>query len=163
VQSQPIDDRVLVERVRAALGRVVSNPRAIDVDAENGEVILRGSILQSEVSRLLNRVRRIRGVNAIISELEAHDRPHQASSWPAGGRAEPGSAPWRGIAPSSRLMTGAAGFALTTYGAMRRSVPAALIAAAGVGLIARVATTAQRGNRVTVPRAREVVSGFSRT
>jgi osmotically-inducible protein OsmY len=144
VNPGPVDDGVLIERVRAILGRVVSHPRAIDVDAENGEVILRGSILQSELSRLLNRVRRIRGVNAVISELEAHQSPNHVPSLQGGGERQPRAAWPANLAPSSRLMTGAAGVALTTYGAVRRSVPAALIAAAGMGLIARVATTSQR-------------------
>lgn len=38
------DDDVLVERVRAALGREVSHPRAIDVEARNGAVRLSGPV-----------------------------------------------------------------------------------------------------------------------
>src|SRR5262245_14172781 len=36
------DDAVLEERVRAALGRVVSHPHAIKVTARNGRVVLDG-------------------------------------------------------------------------------------------------------------------------
>src|SRR5688572_21870742 len=35
--DRPADD-VLIERIRAELGRVVSHPRAIDVEARNGAV-----------------------------------------------------------------------------------------------------------------------------
>jgi len=38
----PVDDDVLVERVRAHLGRAVSHPHAVDVGAADGVVTLRG-------------------------------------------------------------------------------------------------------------------------
>ena len=53
-------DDVLVERVRAQLGRLVSHPHAIDVEAVNGRVTLRGPILQAEVNRLLRASGRVR-------------------------------------------------------------------------------------------------------
>lgn len=58
---RPVDDGVLVERVRAQLGRVASHPHAVDVGAADGVVTLRGPILQHEVRRLLNTVERVAG------------------------------------------------------------------------------------------------------
>ncbi len=73
--NEQVDDDVLVERVRAQLGRPVSHPRAIQVSARDGEVTLSGQILRSEVEELLYRVGRIRGVKAVHNELEVLAAP----------------------------------------------------------------------------------------
>jgi hypothetical protein len=65
----PVDDSVLVERVRSRMGRVVSHPHAITVDAADGCVRLRGSILQSELPRLMQTIARVRGVHSIDNNL----------------------------------------------------------------------------------------------
>lgn len=69
------DDGVLVERVRAALGRAVSHPKAIDVDACDGTVCLRGPILTHEVRSLLRAVESVPGVTHVENQLEPHDQP----------------------------------------------------------------------------------------
>jgi osmotically-inducible protein OsmY len=65
----PVDDSVLVERVRSRMGRVVSHPQAIEVDAADGCVRLRGSILQSELPGLMQTIARVRGVRSIDNNL----------------------------------------------------------------------------------------------
>ena len=65
-----VDDDVLVERVRAKLGRVVSHPHAIEVKASGGYVRLRGSVLESELPRLMLTVAGIRGVRDIEETLQ---------------------------------------------------------------------------------------------
>lgn len=70
---ESVDDRVLVERARAELGRVVSHPGAIDVTAQDGAVTLAGPVLRSEAGRLLRRVRKVRGVRDVEDLLEIHD------------------------------------------------------------------------------------------
>jgi osmotically-inducible protein OsmY len=72
VRQRPVDDGVLVERVRAKLGRVVSHPHAIDVNASNGYVRLRGPVLRSEASRLVRVVARVAGVRDVIDALDVH-------------------------------------------------------------------------------------------
>ena len=67
----PVDDGVLVERVRAKLGRVVSHPHAIGVDATGGRVRLRGPVLQSELRRLMRAVWTVRGVRDVVNALDA--------------------------------------------------------------------------------------------
>ena len=74
-RSEDVDDARLLERVRAKLGRVCSHPHAIDVDVQGGEVTLRGPVLAGEVQRLLNTAAAVRGVNAVVNELEPHDSP----------------------------------------------------------------------------------------
>jgi len=69
LREEHVDDEVLVERVRAKLGRVVSNPGAIDVEAENGRVRLSGPVLESELKGLLKGVESVRGVRNIEHRL----------------------------------------------------------------------------------------------
>jgi osmotically-inducible protein OsmY len=73
--SEPVDDAVLVDRVRAKLGHVVSHPRAIDVRTENGSVTLSGPILTAEVPKVLAGISRVAGVTEVVNNLEAHDEP----------------------------------------------------------------------------------------
>ena len=139
------DDRVLVERVRSQLGRLVSHPHAIRVAASDGIVTLRGPILEAEAPRLLSAVERIRGVRSVTSELEEHAHPGNVPAL-QGGSTPPGLQPdiWqREWSPTTRLLAGTTGMALAGYGAARRDVPGAVLAAAGVGLTARAATNAE--------------------
>lgn len=74
VQPDEVSDAQLVERVRAAMGRVVSHPHAINVTAENGRVCLSGPILAHEVQQLLRAASGVRGVAGIDNQLEVHER-----------------------------------------------------------------------------------------
>jgi osmotically-inducible protein OsmY len=65
--SEPVDDAVLVDRVRARLGHFVSHPRAIDVTVENGRVTLNGPILPAEAPKLLAAVSGIPGVSEVVT------------------------------------------------------------------------------------------------
>ena len=85
LRSDRPDDEVLVERVRAELGRVVSHPRAIDVEACNGTVRLCGPILTHEVSALLRTVESVSGVRNVDNQLDPHDRPGNVPSLQGGG------------------------------------------------------------------------------
>lgn len=72
--GEPVDDRTLEERVRAALGRVVSNPGAIDVMAADGRVTLIGPVLAREADRLVRRVCAVRGVREVDNRLDVRER-----------------------------------------------------------------------------------------
>ncbi|HET7788648.1 MAG TPA: BON domain-containing protein [Myxococcales bacterium] len=78
--GEQVDDGVLVERVRAQLGRPVAHPRAIQVSASNGEVTLSGQVLRSELDELLYRVGRIRGVKAVHNALDVLATPGSSPS-----------------------------------------------------------------------------------
>ena len=137
-----VDDRILVERARAQLGRAVSHPHAISVEASAGVVRLRGALVQAEVSRLLKAIGRVHGVRRVINELQVHK---DATGIPAlqGGSAQPGrrAEMWQGSwSPTTRVVTGATATALAGYGASQRTLPGALLAATGLGLFARAAT-----------------------
>jgi len=71
--EEEVPDDILVERVRAQLGRPVSHPRAIDVRAQDGCVILAGPILADEVEDLIRQIASIAGVRSIQSKLDLHD------------------------------------------------------------------------------------------
>jgi uncharacterized membrane protein len=138
----PVDDQVLVERVRARLGRVVSHPHALDVVARGGVVRLRGPILQNEAAHLLSTVLRVRGVRDVVNELEEHN---ESGAVPSLQGSSASTAPQADIlqrnwSPTTRLVAGSSGVALTTYGASRQTVAGVLLATAGVGLLARAAT-----------------------
>jgi uncharacterized membrane protein/osmotically-inducible protein OsmY len=141
-QRGPADDVVLIERVRAKLGRLVSHPHAIEVDAVDGVVTLRGPILQAEVPRLLSDVEHVRGVREVVNALDEHKEAGDVPSLQGGGT-PPDIHPdiWqREWSPTTRLLVGSAGTALAGYGASRRDLPGTLLAASGLGLLARAAT-----------------------
>lgn len=81
-----VDDARLLKRVRARLGRATSHPRAIDVAVQEGQVILRGPILAAEVRDLLSTVARVRGVQSVLNELDAHDSAEHVSALQGGTR-----------------------------------------------------------------------------
>jgi len=70
-----VDDDVLVERVRAALGRVASHPRAIDVEVINGCVTLTGDVVAAEVVQIMNTLAGVRGVNDVEHQMTVHPSP----------------------------------------------------------------------------------------
>jgi uncharacterized membrane protein len=126
-------DEVIEERARAALGRAVSHPGAVAITASQGIVTLTGQVLADEVSGLLLRMARVRGVNEVRNELEIHAdadvpslqgavqaRSHVAGSWP----------------PVTRLLLGTAGALLTAQGVRHGGASGAALGAAGVGLLA---------------------------
>jgi hypothetical protein len=148
------DDHVLVERVRAKLGRLVSHPRAIDVEASDGVVTVRGQVLQAEVKRLIKKINRIPGVQEVVSELAEHKDAGHVPALQGGGTA---AGPLSGFrqrqwSPTTRLLTGTTGMALAGYGASRRDARGAVLAAAGLGLLARAANL--DASRVTKLRGR---------
>src|SRR3989344_34427 len=61
-QSENIDDKTLIERIRSVLGRKVTHPKSIIVEAHNGEVTLFGKILVHELDDLLASVKKVVGV-----------------------------------------------------------------------------------------------------
>ncbi len=136
-----VDDRILVERVRAHLGHLVAHPRAVEVTAIDGVVTIRGPILQAEALRLLKALERLRGVRKVINLLQEHtDAAHvpalQGGSTSRGAR----SFTW---SPAVRAVAGATGTALAGYGALRRGVSGTLLAATGLGLVTRAAVRLQ--------------------
>jgi uncharacterized membrane protein len=154
-----VDDDVLAERVRAELGRFVSHPHAIQVDVTEGRVTFRGPILKAEVKRLLRAIEHVRGVRDVVSALEEHK---EAGSVPAlqGGGAPPLPQPeiWqREWSPTTRVLVGTSAAALAGYGAARRDLPGALVAATGLGLLARASTNLEARRLTGIGAGRRAV------
>jgi hypothetical protein len=70
----PVSDDVLAERVRARMGHIVSHS-SIDVQVAQGDVTLRGPVLDTEVDGLLHAVRAVPGVRGVVNQLQPHPRP----------------------------------------------------------------------------------------
>jgi hypothetical protein len=75
LRLEHVGDDVLRERVRARIGSVVGHAGALETHVSDGRVTLRGPVLSEEVERLLRRVRGVRGVEEVLSELEVHESP----------------------------------------------------------------------------------------
>src|SRR5205085_10485491 len=70
-----VDDRRILKRIRAELGRLSSHPQAIDVQTHQGAVTLRGTVLNSEVADILSGVESLRGVRSVRYELDGYGSP----------------------------------------------------------------------------------------
>lgn len=139
VRREPVSDEVLAERVRAALGRVVTHPGSIEVTARDGRVTLSGPVLAREVDDLVSCISKVRGVREVENDLAAHKQAGDVPGLQGAGarpehRFELLQENW---SPAWRLLAGAAGGGLAAYGARRRGPAGAALGVFGVGLLAR--------------------------
>ena len=65
-----VEDRVLEERVRSAIGRGLSNAADIEVSADRGRITLSGAVAADEVQEVVRSARSARGVDAVDNQLE---------------------------------------------------------------------------------------------
>src|SRR5688500_2960336 len=70
-----VDDQTLVARVRSELGRVVSHPGSIHVDAIDGCVTMRGPVFVWEADAALAAAEGTRGVCGVDDQLTRHEQP----------------------------------------------------------------------------------------
>src|SRR5918994_1364966 len=142
VHDEEVSDDVLIGRVRAELGRVVSHPHAIEVAAGGGHVTLTGPILGHEVRPLLRVTRRVPGVRAVSDQLTVYSDPTHVSSLQGG---EPRSGErfellQENWSPAARVVAGGAGAALMVAATQARGGVCALLGISGGALLARAAT-----------------------
>ncbi len=130
-----VPDDLLVLRVRSAMGHAISHPHAIDVEASDGRVTLRGPVLCGDVRSLLARVAQVPGVASIDDQLDVHT---QADAVPAlrGGYRRHGPRPLQ-WSPVTRIALGAIAAGLGAWGLSRRDRAGAFIAGAGAALLVR--------------------------
>jgi osmotically-inducible protein OsmY len=139
VEEETPSDDVLVARVRARLGRLVSHPGAIDVTASQGTVTVSGPIFEAEVEQLLEGIGAAPGVTAIENRLEPHREAGHVSRLQGSGPREVPRMPasWRRWSPTARLIAGVAGLALVALSSPNRPVRGAATGIAGVELLER--------------------------
>lgn len=81
-----VDDQVLAARVRSKLGRCLSHPSDVQVDTQDGRIILSGRVSASELDTLLSKVQKVKGVHEVESRLEMHDAETEAGPGNGPGR-----------------------------------------------------------------------------
>src|ERR687896_1966564 len=140
--EEQITDDVLIGRVRAALGRVVSHPHAIEASTSGGHVTLVRPILSYEVRPLLRSVRRVAGVRAVSDQLTVYNEPGNVPSLQGGEprtgeRFELLQENW---SPAARVLVGGVGAALMLASSRARGGLCAALGVSGGALLARAAT-----------------------
>jgi uncharacterized membrane protein len=137
--SEPIDDELIAEHIRADLGHRVSHFRSLEIAVRDGAVTLSGPIRRTEVGDLLRGVRRIRGVRGIVDRLEVHDEDDRVPALQ--GDAKRPNARWDVLqdhwAPSTRLFATIAGAVFGISGIRRRGLTGAVFGAIGTVLALR--------------------------
>lgn len=156
----PVTDDVLVARVRSRLGGVTAHPRAIEVGADHGRIVLRGPILADEVERVVTRVAAVRGVRAVENALEPHETGDGVPALQGGGR------PGRGgdrfalrpeqWAPARRLAAGLAGALLTRRALRRGGLGGIVLGLGGALLVGRSVTNRPLVRLAEAPGLRDV-------
>lgn len=142
MRNENVDDDILIERVRSKLGRIVSHPHAIQVEARNGIVKVSGVILHHELKALILAIERVHGVQGIQNELEPHKRTENIPSL-QGGSPKPGEkldifqSNW---APSTRFLVGLGGSALLFSGMRNRGISGTVLGVFGISLVSRAIT-----------------------
>jgi uncharacterized membrane protein len=136
LRSSSAADEVIVARVRAALGRVVSHPGAVHVSASNGHVSLTGPILSSEHGRLMQAMRAVRGAKTVEDQLEVFKRADHVSALQGGrSRFEHAGIVGEDWPPALRLLATVGGTAAMLWG-IRKGGIAGYMMAVGGGTVA---------------------------
>lgn len=78
--SDPRSDAELRDRIQGRLGRLVSHPRAIHIQVDDGVVRLTGRVLAKERDGLLEQVQQMPGVEKVVNAMTAHDWPQEIAS-----------------------------------------------------------------------------------
>ncbi len=139
LRHEEVPDSILLERVRAHLGHVVSHPHAIDIRVREGRVTLAGPILSRELQPLLDCTEAIPGVTGVDNQLEVHTRADIAAL--QGGVRRPR----KGWPPAARMVAGAIGCGLMANCMTQRTPRAALLGTIGFGLFVRGLTNLDMG------------------
>ncbi len=133
VDTSPVSDDVLIERVRSKLGHACSHPSAIEVHAKgNGVIELKGPVLAREKIPMLAALALVPGVRMIDDDLEVH--PH--ADVPAlQGHARRAGFIQRHWNPTTRALTAASGAVFLLRAALNEGLMSGVHFAVGSSLI----------------------------
>ena len=141
VRCDEVSDDVLQARIRSKLGRIVTHPHAVEVKVVDGVAILSGPILAAEVHPLLNGIECMAGVKNIDNLLEIHETADIPPLQGGRRHTTEGLGLFRTTcSPTTRVMAGVAGGALTFYGGKRRGLAGTIFSTVGLGMLASAFT-----------------------
>ena len=135
-RREHLDDRVLVERIRSRMGRILSHPHKIHVASDRGTITLWGQAPEGETHELIHAVQAMHGVREVFDHIEEWEPETPRVLDPASFRKARISTllNWN---PAQRLVAGVAGSALAIYGYRRRDAVGSALAGIGTGLAAQ--------------------------
>lgn len=134
-RREHLEDRVLVERIRSRMGRIVSHPHKIHVASDDGVVTLWGEASHDEAPKLRHLVNAMRGVIQVRDYVEIREageplaRPDTLRNARHATRLN--WSPWQ------RLLATAAGTAVAAYGWRRKDKIGFCISLLGAGVAAQ--------------------------
>lgn len=154
IPGAPANAAVLRTRVHAAIARAVTHPKAITAQIEDGNVVLRGPVLASEVPALLARVAAVRGVMDVANQLEAHQVGDDVPALRGAG----GDGFAHEWPEATRIAAGTVGGLAALYAVRRGGALGVVVGLAGSALIARAATNKDLAQLAGVVGARRAFS-----
>jgi hypothetical protein len=154
LRNEQVDDQILHDRVRSAIGRVVTHPGAINVTVSEGRVMLTGDVLLDEVNDLIGRIERVPGVTEVRNELAMH-RTTDGVAELQGGRSQGRHAGWN---PAARFVLGAAGGAIALQGLRMKGSGGRALTFLGSGLLSRAASRMPAGRSTGAGAQAEAVT-----
>ena len=78
-RGTPIPDDILISRVRAQLGHVVSDPGRLEITSNGGYVVIRGTVMTGEPEKIRKRLGKTRGVRDCRLEVESRSNLEEAA------------------------------------------------------------------------------------
>ena len=128
-----VDDRVLAERIRSRMGRILTHPHKIQVVCDKGVVTLWGEAPQDEVCDLTQAVAGIAGVKEVLDHIEIHESavepvPEEDALLKARHAVRLNWSPWQ------RLLASVAGAAIAVYGWRRKDKLGSALSVVGTGM-----------------------------
>jgi uncharacterized membrane protein len=155
--DQYVEDDVIVARVRAKIGRVVSHPHAIHVRSERGRLILEGPVLDREYHTLLSAAESAAEGMEVDNRLERHAEADisalQGGPTRSGERWELMQTNWT---PAVRTLAGIGGTALLIRGIKQGGFRGAASGVIGSGILLRAASNMELRRALGVDGARAV-------
>ena len=154
--GQMVTDQVLCDRVRSAMGRVVSHPGAITVTADKGHVTLSGLVMAQEFDDLMNCTMRVRGVKSVRNNVQVRRDSGDESSLQGNGHTMNHRPLMERLhrSPAFRVGESCLGGALALRGMMHGGMMGKLESAIGLGLLARATTNMDAARMIGVNHER---------